>query len=72
MADEFDASRALRDHKEVLNEIRSIRDELTSEVINYNWERIPRSDSDVRSTQADIRRYLERARTSIDNVLRKL
>ena len=72
MADDFDTSRASRDHKELLSEIRSIRDELTDDVINYNWERIPRSDSDVRSTRADMRRYLERARVRLDDVMRRL
>ena len=72
MAEDFDTSRASRDHRKLLGEIQSIRDELTNEVINYNWNRVPTSEDEVKSSRADIRRYLERAQSQLESVLRGL
>lgn len=72
MADDFDTSRAKRELRDVLERVQAVRNILTNDVINYNWEKQPRSEAEADRINADMRKYLREAYDRLDAILSRL
>ncbi|HYE23043.1 MAG TPA: hypothetical protein VEA92_01160 [Candidatus Paceibacterota bacterium] len=72
MADEFDTTRAMREQRALLERVQTVRNLLTHDIIDYNWEKQPRSEADAERIRTDIRKWLRDAHERIDSILRDL
>lgn len=70
MPDTFDKDRAAREHQEIMEEAQRIRNGITTDVIDYYWDRLPTSDDDARQQREGIRKYLIIAAERIDDLLK--
>ena len=71
MAEEFDEERAQAEHAEIVSEARSIRDDLSREVISYYSERSPDNEAEEREYRAGLRKYLIIAEEKIHSLIER-
>lgn len=73
MADnEFDTRGAATEQREFLARVQRMRDGINADVIDYYYNRAPRSEEESRANREGFRRYLRTARERIDDLLRQL
>lgn len=62
----------MQEQRRLLERVQEVRNLLTRDVIDYNWDRQPRSESDAERTRADIRKWLRDANDRLESILRGL
>ncbi|KND51903.1 MAG: hypothetical protein ABA06_01425 [Parcubacteria bacterium C7867-001] len=65
----FDAERAARSQREILETLSDIHKGLQDKVVNYYWDKAPRDYEEDGKNREYMRTYLREVRGKIENVL---